>query len=57
MGRGGGDTLSRSFFLLNRGCLPVVIGFEVPDHFIVGYALDYNEYFRDLEVEMAWAAW
>jgi len=28
---------------------PDYAGFEVPDHFIVGYALDYNEYFRDLE--------
>jgi len=28
---------------------PDYSGFEVPDHFIVGYALDYNEYFRDLE--------
>ena len=26
------------------------IGFEVPDKFIVGYALDYNEHFRDLNV-------
>ena len=26
------------------------IGFEVPNHFVVGYALDYNEYFRDLNV-------
>lgn len=26
------------------------IGFEVPDVFVVGYALDYNEYFRDLNV-------
>ena len=25
-------------------------GFEIPDIFIVGYALDYNEYFRDLNV-------
>lgn len=25
-------------------------GFEVPDKFLVGYALDYNEYFRDLSV-------
>uniref|UniRef100_A0A3Q3AT44 Hypoxanthine phosphoribosyltransferase n=1 Tax=Kryptolebias marmoratus TaxID=37003 RepID=A0A3Q3AT44_KRYMA len=25
-----------------------VVGFEVPDKFVVGYALDYNEYFRDL---------
>ena len=25
-------------------------GFEIPDEFVVGYALDYNEYFRDLNV-------
>ena len=25
-------------------------GFEIPDSFVVGYALDYNEYFRDLNV-------
>ena len=25
-------------------------GFIVPDKFVVGYALDYNEYFRDLNV-------
>lgn len=29
------------------------IGFEVPDAFLVGYALDYNEYFRDLSVSDA----
>lgn len=28
------------------------IGFEVPDAFLVGYALDYNEYFRDLSVSV-----
>lgn len=26
------------------------VGFEIPDRFVVGYALDYNEYFRDLTV-------
>ena len=26
------------------------IGFEIPDEFVVGYALDYNEHFRDLSV-------
>lgn len=31
-------------------CLLSDIGFEVPDAFLVGYALDYNEYFRDLSV-------
>ncbi|KAK2189146.1 hypothetical protein NP493_114g02020 [Ridgeia piscesae] len=30
------------------GYKPDYIGFEVPDKFVVGYALDYNEYFRDL---------
>ena len=25
-------------------------GFIVPDKFVVGYAIDYNEYFRDLKV-------
>jgi len=27
---------------------PDYVGFEIPDKFVVGYALDYNEYFRDL---------
>uniref|UniRef100_A0A8C5HGP1 Phosphoribosyltransferase domain-containing protein 1-like n=1 Tax=Gouania willdenowi TaxID=441366 RepID=A0A8C5HGP1_GOUWI len=26
------------------------VGFEIPNLFVVGYALDYNEYFRDLNV-------
>ena len=26
------------------------MGFEIPNRFVVGYALDYNEYFRDLDV-------
>ncbi|XP_037089233.1 hypoxanthine-guanine phosphoribosyltransferase-like [Pollicipes pollicipes] len=30
------------------GFLPEYAGFIVPDKFVVGYALDYNEYFRDL---------
>ncbi|XP_047668820.1 phosphoribosyltransferase domain-containing protein 1b isoform X1 [Tachysurus fulvidraco] len=29
-------------------CLPDYVGFEIPNHFVVGYALDYNEFFRDL---------
>ena len=37
-------------------CFPprcvVDAGFEIPDLFVVGYALDYNEYFRDLNVSM-----
>ena len=27
-------------------------GFEVPNEFLVGYALDYNKYFRDLNVSV-----
>lgn len=33
---------------LSNGYKPDYIGFETPDKFIVGYALDYNERFRDL---------
>ncbi|XP_034411615.1 phosphoribosyltransferase domain-containing protein 1b isoform X2 [Cyclopterus lumpus] len=33
----------------NTACLPDYVGFEIPDRFVVGYALDYNEYFRDLD--------
>jgi hypoxanthine phosphoribosyltransferase len=32
----------------SNGYRPEYIGFEVPDHFLIGYALDYNERFRDL---------
>ncbi|XP_059749575.1 hypoxanthine-guanine phosphoribosyltransferase-like [Balaenoptera ricei] len=30
------------------GYRPDFVGFEIPDKFVVGYALDYNKYFRDL---------
>ncbi|XP_046569902.1 hypoxanthine-guanine phosphoribosyltransferase-like isoform X1 [Haliotis rubra] len=30
------------------GYRPDYVGFEVPDKFVVGYSLDFNEYFRDL---------
>jgi len=30
------------------GYKPDYVGFEIPDKFVVGYALDYNEHFRDL---------
>uniref|UniRef100_A0A8C1U8W9 Hypoxanthine phosphoribosyltransferase n=1 Tax=Cyprinus carpio TaxID=7962 RepID=A0A8C1U8W9_CYPCA len=36
----------------SSGYRPDYIGFEVPDKFLVGYALDYNEYFRDLSVSV-----
>ncbi|KAI9146247.1 phosphoribosyltransferase-like protein [Paraphysoderma sedebokerense] len=33
----------------SNGYVPDYVGFEIPDQFVVGYALDYNEYFRDLD--------
>jgi hypoxanthine phosphoribosyltransferase len=33
---------------LSSGYAPDYVGFEIPNKFVVGYALDYNEYFRDL---------
>jgi hypoxanthine phosphoribosyltransferase len=32
----------------SNGYVPQYVGFAIPDAFVVGYALDYNEYFRDL---------
>jgi len=31
-----------------RGCSVDYIGFEIPDVFVVGYGLDYNDYYRNL---------
>ncbi|KAG1655207.1 Hypoxanthine-guanine phosphoribosyltransferase [Nymphon striatum] len=36
----------------STGYRPDFIGFDIPDKFVVGYALDYNEYFRDLHVSI-----
>ncbi|KAI0236253.1 hypothetical protein L0F63_003894 [Massospora cicadina] len=33
----------------SNGYIPDYVGFAIPDEFVVGYALDYNEYFRDLD--------
>lgn len=33
----------------SNGYVPDYAGFSIPDHFIVGYGLDYNEYYRDLD--------
>jgi len=41
-------TLMRKRTPLSDGFAPDYVGFEIPDKFIIGYALDYNEYFRDL---------
>ena len=35
---------------LSNGYLPDYAGFSIPEKFVVGYALDLNEHFRDLEV-------
>lgn len=34
----------------SNGFLPDYAGFSIPEKFVVGYALDLNEHFRDLEV-------
>ncbi|KAJ1922308.1 hypothetical protein H4219_000170 [Mycoemilia scoparia] len=33
----------------SNGYIPDYVGFAVPDLFVVGYCLDYNDYFRDLD--------
>ncbi|SAL95305.1 hypothetical protein [Absidia glauca] len=33
----------------SNGYIPHYVGFAIPDAFVVGYALDYNEHFRDLD--------
>ncbi|KAJ3186388.1 hypoxanthine phosphoribosyltransferase 1, partial [Irineochytrium annulatum] len=33
----------------SNGYVPDYAGFSIPDSFVVGYALDYNEVFRDLD--------
>jgi len=42
-------TLLRKRTPLSNGYRPDYVCFEIPDRFVVGYALDYNEYFRDLD--------
>ncbi|KAA3673039.1 hypoxanthine phosphoribosyltransferase [Paragonimus westermani] len=35
---------------LSSGYKPDFTGFEIPDRFVVGYAFDYNDHFRDMHV-------
>lgn len=35
----------------SNGFMPDYAGFSIPEKFVVGYALDLNEHFRDLEVK------
>jgi len=44
-------SLHRSWHSFSFTSLALIdVGFEIPNRFVVGYALDYNEYFRDLNV-------
>ena len=35
---------------LSNGYEPDYAGFNIPDKFVVGYAIDLNEHFREVEV-------
>ncbi|KER19099.1 hypothetical protein T265_12010 [Opisthorchis viverrini] len=36
---------------LSSGYTPDFAGFEIPDRFVVGYAFDYNDHFRDMHIQ------
>ena len=40
--------LSKRTPLNTTGYIPDYAAFNIPNAFVVGYALDYNEFFRDL---------
>jgi len=42
-------TLLRKRCPNSTGYIPDYCGFEVPNKFVIGYAVDYNEHFRDLD--------
>lgn len=49
----GPTSLKSAVLLLKTGCQkvewrPEFIGFEIPDEFVVGYGLDYNDEYRNL---------
>ena len=33
----------------SKGFVPDFVGYSIPDKFVVGYCLDYNEIFRDMQ--------
>ena len=41
-------TLMRKRTPLSDAFVPDYVGFEIPDKFLMGYGVDYNDHFRDL---------
>lgn len=39
----------------SNGYIPHYAGFSIPEKFVIGYALDLNEHFRDLEVKIIYS--
>jgi hypoxanthine phosphoribosyltransferase len=45
--------VKRTSLAINK-YVPDYAGFSIPEKFVVGYALDLNEHFRDLEVTLTY---
>lgn len=46
----GNKNITKNNICFSFGVFVPDVGFEISNRFVVGYALDYNEYFRDLNV-------